>query len=245
MYTDDIKRFKEMVSECNKIVFFGGAGVSTESGVKDFRSEDGIYKTVTKYKISPETILSRSFFLQNPKVYYDFHYNFFLKDEVEPNKAHKALSRLEKDGKLSAVITQNIDGLHQAAGSKNVIELHGTVLKNYCMKCSADFSAEDIKELKGEVPYCKECGGLVRPGIVLYEEPLDNDTTVAAVKAISDADMLIIGGTSLAVYPAAAYINYFNGKYSVLINRDETPFDNKADIVFREKIGTVLSDLIG
>ncbi len=244
MYKEDIELFKKMIENSEKTVFFGGAGVSTESGVKDFRSSDGIYATVHEYGISPEEILSHSFFFENPKVYYDFHYKYFLKDEVSPNAAHKALAKLEAENKLSSVITQNIDGLHQAAGSKNVIELHGTTLFNYCTKCNTPFATEKIKELKGDVPYCEKCGGLVRPDIVLYEEALRDDSTENAISEIASADLLIVGGTSLAVYPAASFLQFFKGDNIVLINKSETPYDKKASLIFRDSIGRVLTDAV-
>lgn len=236
--------FYEMIKNCKKAVFFGGAGVSTESGVKDYRSEDGLYNTVKEYGVSPEVILSHSFFESNPKVFYDFYYKYFLKDTASPNKAHFALAQLEKQGKLSAIITQNIDGLHQAAGSKNVLELHGTTVYHYCSKCGAEFLIEKLKALKGGVPFCEKCGGIVRPDVVLYEEPLNERTVALAIGEISSADLLIIGGTSLAVYPAAAYLRYFQGENIVLINREETPYDSRAKLIFRDKIGDVLSRVV-
>ena len=239
MEIDKIKNFAELIRLSNNIVFFGGAGVSTESGMKDYRSEDGLYNTVKKYKVSPETILSHSFFERHPDVFYDFYYNYFLNTSAKPNRTHYALAELEKEGKLKAVITQNIDGLHQKAGSKNVLELHGTTLKHYCTVCKTVISNEMVKSLKGEIPKCEKCHNIVRPDVVLYEEPLNQATIESAVDAISSADLLIIGGTSLAVYPAANFILYFRGKNIVLINRDVTPYDSKATIVFRESIGDV------
>lgn len=244
MEQNKIDLFAKLIDKSNSIVFFGGAGVSTESGVKDYRSEDGLYNTVRQYKVPPETILSRSFFFNNPEIFYDFYYNYFLNTSAEPNKAHLALAELEKTGKLKAVITQNIDGLHQRAGSKNVIELHGTVLDHHCVKCNASMSFEQVRSLRGQVPKCEKCGGLVKPCVVLYEEPLDENVINSAVDAISSADLLIIGGTSLSVYPAAGFVRYFNGENVVLINRDETHFDSSATLVFREKIGEVLSEAI-
>jgi len=244
MYEKRLSDFAELIRNSSNIVFFGGAGVSTESGMKDYRSEDGLYNTVKKYSVSPETILSHSFFMEQPDVFYDFYYNYFLNTNVEPNKAHYALAELEKRGKLKAVITQNVDGLHQRAGSKNVIELHGSILEHYCSHCKAPVSNELVKDRKGKVPVCPQCSGVVRPNVVLYEEPLSEKTANLALGAILEADMLIIGGTSLAVYPAADYLRYFIGDKVVLINRDVTPYDSKATLVFRESIGDVLSKTI-
>lgn len=235
-----ISRFAEMIKECSHMVFFGGAGVSTESGVKDYRSKDGLYQTVKEYGIPPEEILSRSFFFRHPDVFYDFYRKYFI-IEAEPNPAHRALAELESMGKLCAVITQNIDGLHQKAGSQNVIELHGTAGKFSCCSCkkSADVERviEDIKS--GGVPKCQYCGGMMKPKVVLYEEPLYDGVAERALKYITDADMLIVGGTSLAVQPAASFVRYFGGKYIVMINQSETDFDGNADLVFRDSIGKV------
>ncbi|MBQ6053511.1 MAG: NAD-dependent protein deacylase [Clostridia bacterium] len=239
-----IQRFAELIKNSNSAVFFGGAGVSTESGMKDYRSRDGLYNTVKKYKVSPETILSHSFFESHPDVFYDFYHNYFLNTSAQPNRAHIALAQLEKNGKLKAVITQNIDGLHQRAGSVNVIELHGTTLRHYCPYCKTEMSNEKIKELYGGVPKCEKCGHTVRPDVVLYEEQLNEQVIESAINAISSADLLIIGGTSLAVYPAAGFLHYFGGENIVLINRDETPFDKLASLVFRDSIGDVLSETV-
>lgn len=244
MENSKINKFAELIRQSDNIVFFGGAGVSTESGMKDYRSEDGLYNTVKKYKVSPETILSHSFFETHPDVFYDFYYNYFLNTTAEPNRAHLALAELERQGKLKAVVTQNIDGLHQRAGSRNVIELHGTTLKHYCTACKAVMPNEQVKALRGQIPRCEKCNHIVRPDVVLYEEPLNQSVIEAAASAISSADMLIIGGTSLAVYPAANFIRYFNGENIVLINRDETQYDSVATLVFRESIGEVLELLI-
>ena len=240
-----IDSFAKMLKECGSIVFFGGAGVSTESGVKDYRSKDGLYNTVKEYGVSPETILSHSFFYSHPDVFYDFYRKYFIID-VEPNKAHIALAKLEKAGKLSAVVTQNIDGLHQRAGSKNVIELHGTAHEFTCGKCNAELDRETVlNEIKaGEIPKCQKCGGIAKPKVVLYEEPLYDGVAERAAEYISNADMLIVGGTSLTVYPAASFVGYFNGKYIVIINKSSTSFDNKADIVFHEGIGSVFSEAL-
>lgn len=244
MDNSKINKFAELIRKSDNIVFFGGAGVSTESGMKDYRSEDGLYNTVKKYNVSPETILSHSFFEKHPDVFYDFYYNYFLNTTAEPNRAHIALAELEKAGKLKAVVTQNIDGLHQRAGSKNVIELHGTTLKHYCTACKAVTPNEQVKSLCGQIPKCEKCHGIVRPDVVLYEEPLNESVIEAATDAFSSADMLIIGGTSLAVYPAANFIKYFMGESIVLINRDETQYDSMATLVFRESIGEVLESVL-
>lgn len=244
MENSKINKFAELIRESNSIVFFGGAGVSTESGMKDYRSEDGLYNTVKKYKVSPETILSHSFFETHPDVFYDFYYNYFLNTAAEPNRAHLALAELERQGKLKAVVTQNIDGLHQRAGSRNVIELHGTTLKHYCTYCKAVMPNEQVKALRGQIPRCEKCNHIVRPDVVLYEEPLNQSVIEAAALAISSADMLIIGGTSLAVYPAANFIRYFKGESIVLINRDATQYDGNANLVFRESIGEVLESVV-
>lgn len=239
-----INELVRMIAESRKTVFFGGAGVSTESGVKDYRSEDGLYNTVREYGVSPEEILSHSFFIKHPDTFYDFYYKYFLKDTALPNRAHRALALLEEKGKLSSVITQNIDGLHQAAGSKNVIELHGTVFYHYCPECFTQYPNESIKLLKGKIPRCEKCSSVIRPKVTLYEEQLDEKAVNAAVSEISSADLLIIGGTSLAVYPAAMYIRYFRGKNIVLINRDETQYDGMASLIFRESIGEVLEKTV-
>ncbi len=238
------QEFASLISKSRSTVFFGGAGVSTESGMKDYRSEDGLYNTVKKYKVSPETILSHSFFMAHPDVFYDFYYHYFLNTTAEPNRAHYALAQLEQTGRLKAVITQNIDGLHQRAGSRNVIELHGTTLKHYCADCRTVMPNEAVRALRGGIPRCEKCGGLVRPDVVLYEESLNARVIEAAVDAIAAAELLIIGGTSLAVYPAAGFLRYFNGDHIVLINRDETQYDSRATLVFRDSIGEVLSQTV-
>ncbi len=235
----EIERLKALVSESDNIVFFGGAGVSTESGIPDFRSVDGLYNQ--KWKYPPETILSRTFFERNPEEYYRFHREKLVIDGVKPNRAHLRLAELEQEGKLKAVITQNIDGLHQAAGSKNVLELHGSILRAYCSRCKKAYDADIINYGEG-VPRCS-CGGVIRPDIVLYEEPLDGDIMQSAVHFIANADVLIIGGTSLNVYPAAGLINYYRGNKLVLVNLSETPYDSYADLVIHEKIGEVFSQI--
>lgn len=234
--TEKIDVLKKWVDESSNIVFFGGAGVSTESGIPDFRSVDGLYNM--KYKYPPEEIISHHFFMQQPEEFWRFYRDKLLLKGVRPNKAHLALAHLEDIGKLSAVVTQNIDGLHQAAGSKRVYELHGSVLRNYCMRCGKSYSIEQIEEMEN-VPKC-ECGGKIKPDVVLYEESLDDDQIRGAVDAISKADMLIIGGTSLVVYPAAGLVHYYRGKKLVLINKSATPMDKDADLVITDSIGAVL-----
>ena len=231
---------KKVIEESENIVFFGGAGVSTESGIPDFRSVDGLYNQ--KYKYPPETILSHSFFMTRPKEFYDFYREKMICTDALPNKAHIGLAELEKQGKLKAVVTQNIDGLHQLAGSKRVYELHGSILRNYCMKCHKFYDLTAITESEG-IPKCS-CGGIIKPDVVLYEEGLDDRTVRSSVMAISDADVLIIGGTSLNVYPAAGFLNYFRGNKIVLLNKTETPFDKNADIVIRDPIGQVLGSVM-
>lgn len=235
----NIAKLKEMVAESDNIVFFGGAGVSTESGIPDFRSVDGLYNQ--KWKYPPETILSHSFFERDPAEYYRFHREKLVVDGVKPNRAHLRLAQLEREGKLKAVITQNIDGLHQAAGSKNVLELHGSILRAYCSRCRRQYDAGVINKGTG-VPRCS-CGGVIRPDIVLYEEALDDDVVSRAISYIRAADVLIVGGTSLNVYPAAGLINYYLGNKLVLVNLSETPYDSYADLVIHEKIGEVFSQI--
>ena len=237
---DKINEFANMIRQCGRIVFFGGAGVSTESGVKDYRSRDGLYNTVHEYGVSPEEILSHTFFFDKTDVFYSFFKKYFIINAA-PNAAHKALAKLEEMGKISSVITQNIDSLHQKAGSRNVIELHGTAEEFYCSRCGiAGDAARIIATIKsGGIPKCGKCGGIMKPKVVLYEEPLYDGVAEKASRQIAGADMLIVGGTSLAVYPAASFIRYFRGKYIVIINKTETDFDNNADLIFREKIGEV------
>ena len=236
---ENYEKLQKMIDECDNIVFFGGAGVSTESGVKDFRSVDGLYNE--KYDYPPEVMLSRTFFDEHTEEFYKFYKDKLNTLDIEPNVTHKYLKELEDKGKLKAVITQNIDGLHEKAGSKNVLLLHGTTYVNYCMDCGKEYSAEYVFNSKG-IPKCS-CGGIIKPDVVLYEEPLKEDVVMAAIKAISECELLIIGGTSLVVYPAASYINYFRGKYLVIINRDSTIADKGADLVIHEKLGDIFSKL--
>ena len=233
----NILTLKKWISESDNVVFFGGAGVSTESGIPDFRSVDGLYSQEWRYP--PETILSHSFFERDPEEYYRFHRAKLVIDGVKPNRAHLRLAELEREGKLRAVITQNIDGLHQAAGSRNVLELHGSILRAYCSKCRRPYPQEQMNQGKG-LPRCV-CGGIIRPDIVLYEEPLDQDILTRAVRYIQEAEVLIVGGTSLNVYPAAGLINYYKGSRLALVNLSETPYDSYADLVIHEKIGEVFS----
>ena len=233
---ENIRKLKELVDGSDNIVFFGGAGVSTESGIPDFRSVDGLYHQ--QYDYPPETILSHSFYRSHPEEFFRFYRNKMLFPKAQPNAAHKKLAELERAGKVRAVITQNIDGLHQAAGSKTVLELHGSVLRNYCEKCGKFYPPEYIRDSDG-IPRCT-CGGRIKPDVVLYEESLDQKVIEGAVRAIADADVLIVGGTSLTVYPAAGLIRYYRGNKLVLINRDETPYDGYANLIFRDPIGKVL-----
>jgi len=228
---------QDILLKSANIVFFGGAGVSTESGIPDFRSADGLYNQ--KYRYPPETILSHSFFIAQPEEFFDFYRDKMLFLDAKTNPAHEFLARLEEQGKLKAVVTQNIDGLHQAAGSKNVLELHGSVHRNYCIKCGRSFGVEKIVNAKG-VPRCS-CGGIIKPDVVLYEEGLDDGTVARAVEFISKAEVLIVGGTSLNVYPAAGLVRYFSGSKLILINKSKTPLDRQADLVVRESIGSVFS----
>ena len=235
----DVERLGQMIEDSDNIVFFGGAGVSTESGIPDFRSVDGLYHQ--KYDYPPETILSHTFYMRKPEEFFRFYKEKLICTDAKPNAAHKALAQLEKEGKLKAVVTQNIDGLHQAAGSKKVLELHGSTLRNYCEKCHKFYGIEAVKEAKG-VPYC-ECGGRIKPDVVLYEEGLDQDVLSEAVRVISEADMLIIGGTSLAVYPAAGLIEYYQGHKLVLINKTPAARNSMADLVITESIGKVFAQI--
>lgn len=236
---EKLETLRQWIGESKRIVFFGGAGVSTESGIPDFRSVDGLYRQ--KFEYPPETIISHSFYVKNPEYFFRFYREKMLPLGFEPNVTHKMLARWEEEGRLSAVVTQNIDGLHQKAGSRRVFELHGSVLRNYCVRCGKFHSAEFIKEAAG-VPRC-DCGGIVKPDVVLYEESLDSDTIEGSVAAIASAELLIVAGTSLTVYPAAGLINYYRGNRLVLINRDVTPYDSQANLVFHESLGTIFSQL--
>ena len=238
--TDEIKGLQEAIDKYDDIVFFGGAGVSTESGIPDFRSVDGLYNQ--KYDYPPETILSHDFFMDETKEFYRFYQAKMLCDTAEPNAAHRKLAQLEQAGKLKAVITQNIDNLHQMAGSKNVLELHGSVYRNHCIKCGKSYGFAYMKNSRG-VPRCETCQGLIKPDVVLYGEGLDNDTVSRSVQAISSAQLLIIGGTSLAVYPAAGLIDYFKGEGLIVINKAPTPRDRQADLVVSQPIGEVFSQI--
>ena len=236
---EKIQQFKKLVYESNKIVFFGGAGVSTESGIPDFRSKDGLYNQ--QYDYPPETILSHSFFINNTDEFYRFYKTKMNSLKYEPNITHLKLAELENKGKVKAIITQNIDGLHQKAGSKIVYELHGSVLRNYCTKCNKFYEAKYVFNSIG-VPKCT-CGGIIKPDVVLYQEGLDDNTVTNSIKAIQNADLLIVAGTSLTVWPAASLINYFEGKNLVLINRDTTPYDKKANLVINESLGKVFNEI--
>ena len=236
---DKLETLKQWIAESERIVFFGGAGVSTESGIPDFRSVDGLYNQ--KFDYPPEQIISHTFFRRRPEYFYRFYREKMLPLGFEPNITHKVLARWEQEGRLSAVVTQNIDGLHQKAGSKKVYELHGSVLRNYCQRCGKFHSAEFVKNAAG-VPKC-DCGGTVKPDVVLYEESLDQDTIEKSAMAIYQADLLIVAGTSLTVYPAAGLIRYYRGDRLVLINRDETPYDRHADLVFHESLGDIFGQL--
>lgn len=238
-----IKKLSQILKESNNIVFFGGAGVSTESGIPDFRSANGLWNEKLKINLTPEQLVSHTFFIKYPKEFFRFYKTKLIYPNAKPNDCHLALAKLEDLGKLKAVVTQNIDGLHQAAGSKNVFELHGSVLRNYCMNCNAFYDEKFILASEG-VPTCPKCGGNVKPDVVLYEEGLDNDVITGAIRAISKADTLIIGGTSLVVYPAAGLIDYFRGKNLILINKSTTCADNRANLVIHDSIGKVLSEAI-
>ncbi len=238
--SEKIETLQKWINESSRIVFFGGAGVSTESGIPDFRSVDGLYNQ--KYDYPPETILSHTFYRRKPEEFYRFYHDKMLCLDAQPNAAHRKLAELEQAGKLSAVVTQNIDGLHQAAGSKKVLELHGSVLRNYCEECGKFFDGHYMKAAKG-VPLCDACGGGVKPDVVLYEEGLDQETLSESIRSIREADMLIIGGTSLVVYPAAGLVDYYQGNKLVLINKSATSRDGMADLVIQGSIGEVLSQI--
>lgn len=234
-----LQQLKQWIQESSRAVFFGGAGVSTESGIPDFRSVDGLYHQ--KFEFPPETIISHSFYERKPEYFFNFYREKMLPLGFMPNITHQVLARLEQEGHLAAVVTQNIDGLHQKAGSKNVFELHGSVLRNYCVKCHKYYPAETVRDAKG-VPLC-DCGGIIKPDVVLYEEPLNENVMAGAISAIRKADLLIVGGTSLTVYPAAGLLQYYRGSRLVLINRDETPYDSYADLVFHDSLGKIFAQL--
>ena len=235
----NVRKMDELIDQTDNIVFFGGAGVSTESGIPDFRSVDGLYHQ--KYDYPPETILSHTFYRERPEEFFRFYRDKMLYLDAQPNAAHKKLAQWEREGKLKAVITQNIDGLHQKAGSRNVLELHGSVLRNYCERCHKFYDAQDILNSEG-IPRCS-CGGMIKPDVVLYEEGLDSDILNRAVRAIAEADVLIIGGTSLAVYPAAGLIDYYRGHKLILVNSTPTPRDAEADLVVQGSIGEIFAQL--
>jgi NAD-dependent deacetylase len=243
------EELKQILNNSNNIVFFGGAGVSTESGVPDFRSENGLYRAKQEYNRSPEEMISYSFFQSDMDIFYEYYKKNLVSREAKPNKAHLALAKLEEKGKLMAVVTQNIDGLHHKAGSKKIYELHGSSQRNYCINCGNFYDLDYIMDsencidrdgVESWIPRCKKCGEVVKPDVVLYEEALDDNVIRGAVQAISKADVLIVGGTSLVVYPAASLITYFRGKHLILINKSKTPYDNRADLVINEPIGEVL-----
>lgn len=239
-----IKKLANMIKESSNIVFFGGAGVSTESNIPDFRSASGLFNEKLNKNFTPEQLVSHSFYIRYPEEFYKFYKDKLVYKEARPNKAHIALAKLEKIGKLKAIVTQNIDGLHQMAGSKNVLELHGSIHRNYCTKCNKFFNLDEMLNLDGIVPYCDTCKNIIKPDVVLYEEGLDDNIISKTISSISSSDLLIIGGTSLVVYPAASFINYFKGKNMVLINKSKTPYDSKADLVINDSIGVILDEVI-
>jgi len=247
MDSNGIKKLAEIIKSSKNIVFFGGAGVSTESNIPDFRSEKGLYAARQKYGASPEQLISRTCYDKDPALFFQYYKENLIYADAKPNVAHFALAKLEAEGRMSAIVTQNIDGLHQAAGSKNVIELHGSNARHYCISCGKAYNLDytlAAENCDGFIPKCANCGGTVRPDVVLYEESLDDNVIRAAVSAISTADCLIIGGTSLVVYPAAGLIQYFEGGNLVLINKSSTPYDNRANLVINESIGAVLSEVL-
>ncbi len=240
----DDKRLTEMIANSRYVVFFGGAGVSTESNIPDFRSESGIYRTIKNYGRSPEEILRHSFFTTEPGIFYDFYKKHMIFTQAKPNRAHIALAKLEQRGILKSVITQNIDGLHQAAGSREVLELHGSIYRNCCMECGKKYNLEYVLSRSGPFPTCDKCGGMVRPEVILYEESLNAHVLSQSISYIKKADMLIIGGTSLAVYPAAGLVDYYKGDKLVLINQSPTPYDRRANLAIHDSIGKVLDNTI-
>jgi NAD-dependent deacetylase len=241
-----IKELKRVIEEARSLVFFGGAGTSTESDIPDFRSRDqGLYSHGNEEVYPPEVILSYPFFLKHPKIFYRYYWDNLIHEKAEPNKAHKALALLEERGKLQGIITQNVDGLHQKAGSRKVYELHGSVYQNYCMECREPYRFEDLLKSRGEIPLCTKCPGIIRPAVTLYEEPLNLSVIEGAIAAIEEADVLIVGGTSLVVYPAAGFLEFFQGKKLVIINRESTPRDLQADLVIQGSIGEILAEAVG
>lgn len=239
------KRVKDILDNSSKVVFFGGAGVSTESNIPDFRSEKGLYSAQSEYGYSPEEMLSHTFFVNKMETFFDYYKKNLVYQDAKPNKAHIALAKLEEEGKLTGIVTQNVDGLHQLAGNRKVFELHGSVLRNYCMKCGEFHDLEyimDENNCENGIPHCRKCGGVVKPDVVLYEEALDDEVITGAVNAIREADTMIVGGTSLVVYPAAGLITYFRGKNMILINKSRTNYDNRADLVICDSIGKVLGE---
>jgi len=239
-----LAKLKSMLDESQRVVFFGGAGVSTESGIPDFRSEAGLFKTMKGQSYPPERLLSHSFFIRYPDEFYRFYKSKMIYLDAKPNSAHLALAKLEEQGKLKAVITQNIDGLHQAAGSKNVLELHGSIYRNYCMDCEERYPIGAVINSEVVVPICSSCNGIIRPDVVLYEEPLDSEVVDKAIDYIKNADMLIVGGTSLEVNPAASFISQYEGDKLVLINNSPTSYDDRADLIIRDSIGKVLESVV-
>jgi len=239
---EKIDKLKQAIKESNKIVVFSGAGLSTNSGIPDFRSADGLYNQETKINIRPEEIISHSFFVSNPDYFFSFYFDKMVYKDALPNIAHKYFAKLEKEGKILAVVTQNIDNLHQMAGSKKVIELHGSVERNYCMKCHKFYSLDEVYNEKHLIPHCS-CGGIIKPDVVLYEENLDENAIMQALDAISNADMLIVVGTSLTVYPAASFVKYFRGRHLVLLNKSETRYDDIAEITIHDDIKNVIEEL--
>lgn len=240
---DQLQTLASWIKDCDNIVFFGGAGTSTESGIPDFRSAAGLYQTQHNSPYPPEVMLSRTFFMSSPDIFFDFYRSKMIHPDARPNGAHLLLAELERQGKLKAVITQNIDGLHQLAGSQKVLELHGSIHRNYCMDCSRYYGLEHLLGTTEIVPRCPDCGGIIKPDVVLYEEELDHSVLVSSVEAIAAADMLMIGGTSLTVQPAASLVTYFRGKRTVLLNGDPTPFDDQADLLITDRIGKVLGSV--
>ena len=241
-----IESLKKALKEGGNLVFFGGAGTSTESNIPDFRSKDrGLYKTGKQDDYPPEIILSHSFFLKHPKTFYEYYWDNLVHEQAKPNKTHYALAALEEQGKLKAIITQNVDGLHQKAGSRKVYELHGSIYRNYCMECHQEYGFEELLKSRGKVPACSKCQGIVRPAVTLYEEPLNLSVIEGAIAAIEQADVLIVGGTSLVVYPAAGFLEYFQGRKLIIINQESTPQDRRADLVIQGSIGEILAEVVG